>query len=461
LHILKNGVIFAQKNMTDNTSLELSLTFKKQLEHNLLPVFEDLLPMESIDNYVKDNLSHTRDTVYSPVRTAFSMIFTGVQEDKSLQNTVNIFNAKYEMECKILRHKELELLIQSKEEDSKQGKKSGRPKAYKSKISKSKSRELSDSTVAYTNARKRLPIGLLQLIFNKTNTPNDIKEENWYGYKTYITDGTYIQLQDTSKIREKYPPIEKNGMFPQALLQVFIRQGSGQVRDFALGNRKISELELVLPMLNKMQADDLLLADDLYNTYYHFCLIQRQKAHIIVPGKRDRNYTVIKTLSEGDEIVKIKKPKKRPDYVSEEEWKNLPKDILLRRISYKYQTKDGLETAILYTTIVDEKIEKTEIVLKYTSRWDIEICIRETKTLMDINVLRAKSPDMLEKELTASLIAYNFVRYIIAKSVENTDFSPQRNIFYECTPTNRTILLDKKGRVFNRWSSGRNRKTEG
>jgi hypothetical protein len=138
----------------------------------------------------------------------------------------------------------------------------------------------------------------------------------------------------------------------------------------------------------------------------------------------------------------------------------LPEDILLRRISYQYPTRDGLQTAILYTTILDKKIEKTEIVLKYSSRWDMEICIREIKTLMDINVLRAKSPDMLEKELTASLIAYNFVRYTIAKSVENTDFSPQRNIFYECTPSHRNVLLDKKGRVFNRRSSGRTRKTK-
>jgi len=446
--------------MTDNTSLALSLAFKQQLASNLLPAFEMLLPNEAIDNYVQEQLPKTRDKVYTPERTAFSMIFTGVQEDKSLQNTVNIFNEKYASECKVLKQKELELLLQYKEEDSKKIKKNGRPRAYKSKIPKSKSRELSESTVAYANARKRLPIRILQLIFEQTNVPSDLKEENWYGYKTYITDGTYLQLQDTPEIREQYPPIENNGMFPQALLQVFIRQGIGQIHDFALGNRKMSELELVLPMLKAMQADDLLLADDLYNTYYHFYLIRQQKAHIIVPGKRDRNYTVVKTVSDGDEIVKINKPHKRPDYVSKEEWKNLPKDMLLRRISYNYQTKAGLETAILYTTIVDQTIEKTEIILKYTSRWDIEICIREIKTLMDINVLRAKSPDMLKKELIASLIAYNFVRYMIAKSVEKTDFSPKRNIFYECTPTNCAILLDKKGRVFNRWSSGRSRKTE-
>ena len=446
--------------MTDNTSLKLSLAFNKQLQANLLPAFETMLPTEAIENYVKENLSHTRDKVYTPARTAFSMIFTGVQEDKSLQNTVNIFNEKYAVECKILKQNEDELLLQSREKDLKEVKKSGRPRTYKSKIPKSKSRELSDNTVAYTNARQRLPVELLQTIFEQIKQPKDIKEESWHGYKTYITDGTYLQLQDTEKIREEYPPLEKNGMFPQALLQVLIRQGSGQIRHIALENRKLSELELVLPMIKKMQTNDLLLADDLYNTYYHFCLILKQKAQIIVPGKRDRNYTVVKIISDGDEIVKINKPQKRPNYVSEEEWATLPKDILMRRISYEYQTKDGFETAILYTTILDTKIDKTEIVLKYTTRWDIEICIREIKTLMDINVLRSKSPDMIIKELIASLIAYNFVRYIIAKSVENTDFSPQRSIFYECTPTNRTILLDKRGRVFNRWSSGRNRKNE-
>jgi hypothetical protein len=459
LYILIKNIIFAKK-MTDNLSLELSLSFKRQLAKNLLPAFENLLPDEAINNYVKYNLSHTRDKVYTPQRTAFSMIFTGVQEDKSLQNTVNIFNDKYEFECKILKEKEQVLLLQSKSSNFGNDNKVGRPREFKSKIPKSKSKLLSDSTVAYTNARKRLPQGLLQLIFEQTNKPSDLKTESWHGYNTYIADGTYLQLQDTYVIRSKYPPIENNGMFPQALLQVFIRQGSGQIHDFALGNRKISELELVLPMLQKMQTNDLLLADDLYNTYYHFYLIQQQKAHIIVPGKRDRNYTVVEIISDGDEIVKINKPTKRPDYVSKEVWKNLPKNMLMRRISYQYQTKNGLETAILYTTILDKKIDKTSIVLKYASRWDIEICIREIKTLMDINVLRAKSPDMLEKELTASLIAYNFVRHLIAKSVENTDFSPQRNIFYECTPTNCTILLDKKGRVFNKWSSGRNRKTE-
>jgi hypothetical protein len=132
--------------------------------------------------------------------------------------------------------------------------------------------------------------------------------------------------------------------------------------------------------------------------------------------------------------------------------------MLLRRISYKYPTKEGMETAVLYTTLLSERIEKTEIILKYTTRWDIEICIREVKTLMDINVLRAKTSDMLEKELAAALIAYNLVRHLIYRAAQKGDFPSKKNIFRQCSPFNHPILLDRKGRVFHHWSPGRNRK---
>uniref|UniRef100_UPI000AD262F5 IS4 family transposase n=1 Tax=Candidatus Symbiothrix dinenymphae TaxID=467085 RepID=UPI000AD262F5 len=335
----------------------------------------------------------------------------------------------------------------------------GRPKLYKSKLPKSKTQELSNSTVAYSNARGRLPYELVKLVFDSSADFGELEQEQWHGLHTYITDGTYLQLQDTEAIREVYPPIENNGMFPQALLQTFIRQGSGQVSQYSIGSRKESELQLVIPMIKTLKENDLLLADDLYNTFYHFYLIQKQNAHIIVPGKRDRNYTVIKQISPNDEIVEIKKYR-RPNYVSKAEWKQIPKCIRLRRISYNYTTNNsGSKSAVLYTTLTDETISAADIVFKYGTRWDIEITIREVKTLMDINVLRSKSPEMLKKELSIALTAYNLVRKTIARSADKADFSPQEDIFQRCVEISRPILLDKKGRVFYRWSPGRYGKT--
>jgi hypothetical protein len=104
-----------------------------------------------------------------------------------------------------------------------------------------------------------------------------------------VPEGTYMQLQDTETVRDVYPPVEGDGMFPQALLQAFIRQGSGQTVKYAAGSRKESELQLVIPMTGELKENGLLLAGDLYSSYYHFCLILSQKARITVPGKRDRN----------------------------------------------------------------------------------------------------------------------------------------------------------------------------
>jgi hypothetical protein len=272
--------------------------------------------------------------------------------------------------------------------------------------------------------------------------------------KTYITDGTYLQLQDTEDIKSQYVVKGQEESYPQALLQVLIRQGTGQVSQFVLDSRNVSELLLVIAMILNLEENSLLLADDLYNTFYHFCLVLAQKCHIIVPGKRDRNYKVVRQINANDQIVEISKTT-RPDYVSPEEWQNLPKSILMRRITYTYPTKNGEEAAVLYTTILDENIKTADIIVKYSMRWDIEISIRETKTLMDINVLRSKSREMMAKELIIALTAYNMVRKKIAESADTVGFPPQDNIFQKFAPPDRTILLDKRGRVFYKRSPGR------
>ena len=49
----------------------------------------------------------------------------------------------------------------------------------------------------------------------------------------------------------------------------------------------------------------------------------------------------------------------------------------------------------------------------------------------------------------------DMIRKIIAKSVDKTEISPQSNIVYECFEANQGLLVDKKGRVYHHWSTGR------
>jgi len=440
--------------MTANESLKLSTQIKDLLKSDLSHAFYGDVPVELIEKQAHEIMPESRERIFTPSNILLTMLLSATQEDKSIQNGLNIFHAVFEHNRRKVLQSEAEQLYQEKIKDASLKRKPGRPKKYLSRLPKSYQKPISQNTAGYSTARKKLDISLLQTVYAHSCKFGSYDKESWHGMKTYIGDGTYLQLQDTEDIRSQYVVKGQESSYPQALLQVLIRQGSGQISQFSAGSRQQSELTLVVPMIKKLEKNSLLLVDDLYNSYYHFCIVLLQGCHIIVPGKRYRTHKIVREINDNDRIVEISKTN-RPDYVSKEEWEKLPDTILLRRITYTYPTKNGLESAILYTTILDEKISAAEIVAKYTMRWDIEISIREIKTIMDINVLRSKSREMLFKELITSLTAYNLIRKLIAKSAGKAGFSPQEDIFQKFNPFGRTILLDRKGRVFFKWSPGR------
>jgi len=129
-----------------------------------------------------------------------------------------------------------------------------------------------------------------------------------------------------------------------------------------------------------------------------------------------------------------------------------PGSILLRRI--ECYSPDGNIYELL-TNVLDVNIPKEELQQQYLTRYDIELSIREIKTIMDVNILRSKTPQMALKELTVSLATYNLVRKLIYASIKDLPFSPESDFIFEHYSAFKNILVDKKGRVYNKWSPGR------
>ena len=442
--------------MTPNTSLFKSCQIREFLRNGHLKVLSSVFPFDVIDNF--DNKG-TRDRVYSTENTILTMVYSSTLQDKTLENSVDIFKQIHDSHKEMIIENAMLSIEQEKVEDLKNPKtRRGPKKKYIAKIPKSKTIEISDNTAAYSKARKRVDYNLLKDIFNKTVETSDTKSY-WYGMATYLTDGTYLQTQDSEELRKKYKvklkKEESKAGYPQVLLQSIIQQGSGLIHDFELGNRHASELALIYKLILSIPQNSLLLADDLYNSYAIFCLARKYNFDMIVPGKRVRNYKVITQLANGDEIVEIAGTT-HPEWLPKEEI--LSETLLLRRISFLSQ--DGKDILIIYTTLLDKKIPKEEIILKYFTRWDIEITIREVKTIMDINVLRGKTEDIIRKELISAFIAYNLIRKIIVQLTEGTAFSPENDIIQEFFESNKEFFIDSKGRVYKRWSTGRYGKAE-
>jgi len=77
------------------------------------------------------------------------------------------------------------------------------------------------------------------------------------------------------------------------------------------------------------------------------------------------------------------------------------------------------------TTMLDPKeYSNQELAELYGVRWRAELDLRSLKTVMQMDVLRCKSPEMVRKEIWTHLLAYNLIRIVIAKAAEKHQLKP-------------------------------------
>ena len=66
------------------------------------------------------------------------------------------------------------------------------------------------------------------------------------------------------------------------------------------------------------------------------------------------------------------------------------------------------------TTLLDPEIYPAhELAHLYFRRWSVEVFYRDIKQTMAMDILRCKSPEMIDKELVMHAIAYNLIRALI------------------------------------------------
>jgi len=436
-----------------NRSLAVSSKIQECKAGDILGMLSQEFPASILED--RFGAVDKRTRVFTANNTLMTMVLTAIQQDKTLKNSVDLYYIIHQQRQQAAREELAKAVAEEKALDAQKQKKAGRPKHYAAKLPSSLANDISLNTAAYSKARDRVPLEMVQTLFEASRIEGaENPYTHWHDYRVLIGDGTYLQMQDTPSIRQDYEVKHKgrgSAGYPQGLLEAITERGTGQVFGFRLANRHLSELALFYEMMDELPAQSLLLLDDLYNCYEILAKSRRKGIEVVVPAKRERGYQSVEVIDEGDEIIRIKTPKNRSKWLD----KNEPAgDLLLRRIQCK--SPEGTQY-ILHTTLLDKDINKHEIQNLYLTRWDIEISIREVKTIMDVNILRSKTPEMALKELTVSLATYNLIRKMIYTSIKDMPFSPEEDFIYQFYTLNQDILIDKKGRVYNRWSTGRRR----
>jgi hypothetical protein len=113
------------------------------------------------------------------------------------------------------------------------------------------------------------------------------------------------------------------------------------------------------------------------------------------------------------------------------EWAVLPESLILRVVRFQVCVP-GFRTQniSLVTTLLDEVAYPDAVLaLLFRRRWQVEVCFRDIKTTMSLDVLRTQSPGMIEKEILLQATAYNLVRALMLAAARQHDVRPERLSF--------------------------------
>jgi hypothetical protein len=279
----------------------------------------------------------------------------------------------------------------------------------------------------YVQARQRVPLKLME-----QGLQESAKEAERLappcsflrGHPLKVADGSTVTLDDNPANQKQYPQpkSQKPGCgFPIMRISVLFSLQSGAVLQVAKGNYYQHELRLFHSMGDMIEANDVVIYDRAAGNYVVAAGLRMKGAHLISRVEiRKIDFRNGERLANGDRLVVWKKSRKKPSYLSDEEWATYPEEITVRVIKITVRQKGFRpHKLILMTTLLDPvKYPALEIAQAYLRRWRLELCLDDLKTTLGMETLRCKSPAMVAKELLAFLIAHNLARCVMAQAAQ-------------------------------------------
>jgi hypothetical protein len=316
---------------------------------------------------------------------------------------------------------------------------------------------------AYNLARGRLPFAVLQqllaIICNRLGEcVNDTGR--WFGHRVWVMDGTGCSMPDTPELQKAFgqPPMQQNGCgFPVAHLVSLFHVGTGMLMRVVAAPLRTGDMALAKYLHGELQRGDIVIADRAFGSFGHLAALAAMGAHGLFRVQQTRVVSFrdgrassanrrrqgrhvpaptgrwVKRLGDADQIVEYVKPRVRPSWLTPEEWRHVPRSILVRELRYSL-TASGYRsrTVTLVTTLLDgDRYPKHAIINLYAQRWQVETNIRHLKVTLGMDVLHTKSVDGIHKELAMFAIAYNLVRLVMLEAATRQKVPPARISFVD------------------------------
>ena len=366
-----------------------AMMFGRQFLQGDASVFDQALGADAMAAVVSAQAAGYRERIYAPVDTLRLFVAQVLSADRACQDVVG------------LRLSERIALGQS---------------------------EIALTTGSYCDARQRLPLAMPVTLGNALGAQLESLAPThwrWQGRTVKLFDGTTVSMPDTLSNQRAYPQSrqQKPGLgFPIARIGALIGLASGAMLGYqvvACKGKGVGEQTLLGNLLNHLNAGDIVLADALLATWWIIEGATRRGADVVMAqhGKRITDFTRGERQGSHDHIVQWPRPPK-PKTMSADEYARYPEFITMREVE--------VNGRILVTTMLDPKfVSAGELGALYKMRWNIEVDFRTIKATLEMDVLRCKSQPMVDKEIAVYFLAYNLVRWAMAKAALFADVLPR------------------------------------
>lgn len=285
-------------------------------------------------------------------------------------------------------------------------------------------------TGAYCKARRRLPLAL------PTRAARELGEAlcaaqpdhwRWRGREVKLVDGTTVSMPDTKANQARFPQSmsqQRGCGFPIARLVAIVSLSCGAVLNWALSpyeGKGAGETALFWALKGHFRPGDVVIADRYYTSFFIIAALLALGVDVVLRqhATRKTDFRQGERLGPRDHAVAWQRPA-RPDWMDQATYEAMPKTLRVR------EARIGGYT--LVTTLV-RGVPKEELLSLYRQRWQLELDLRAIKTVMQMDVLRCKTPEMVEKEIAVHFLAYNLVRTVMGQAALVCDQPPRRLSF--------------------------------
>jgi hypothetical protein len=363
-----------------------------------LPFAESLSEANILDPLNEHGVQF-RDRLFSPVTTIWGFLSQVLSEDHSCRDTVS----------RIIAHRASAGL-----------------------------QVCSPNTASYCNARARLPTDVLRSLAKRTaqQLQEGLPEAwKWNGRSVFVADGSHVSMPDTPHNQAAYPQpvVQQEGIgFPLARVAVLLSLATGACCDLAMApyaGKGTGETTLLRQMYDALSPGDVVLADALFDNYFLAWELRQRGVELVARVQAQRvGSQVVESRPDGD-IILWHRPNK-PRGMTGEQYRKYPETMLMRQVAVDARDKDNrAEQFHVVTTLLDASIDGGQIGGLFERRWDGEVDIRSIKSTMKMDILRCKTPEMVEKEVWVYLLAYNLLRTVMAVAASENDLEPREISF--------------------------------